>query len=71
MICAGPHIRAKHYSPFTFTPAKTDDESCVLLAQVLKVGSPELTTLDLRGNVLDVEGDNALAIVLRDMTSLT
>ena len=50
---------------------KTDDEACVLLAQVLKVGSPALTALDLRGNVLDVEGDSALATVLRDMTSLT
>ena len=54
-----------------FRISKSDDEQCVLLAQILKVGSPELTTLDLRGNVLELEGDSALASVLRNMTSVT
>jgi Ran GTPase-activating protein (RanGAP) involved in mRNA processing and transport len=62
-------LQTSSYSRFRIS--KTDDEQCVLLAQILKVGSPELTTLDLRGNVLELEGDSALASVLRNMTSVT
>jgi len=53
------------------THSNLGDDQCVMLAEMLRSHADALHTLDLRGNMLGREGDSALALVLRDLTTLT